>query len=124
MTILNPHMLPKVRSEKLRESCACMPCTLRIASFAGLPCSSQDTVVGCHLPVFGKGTSTKVSDLFIAAGCFQCHDLLDFERNKVGLEIAQRYPRAFYERLMLGHAETLARWIAAGHLIVPDGNLI
>lgn len=121
---VNPHMLPKVRSEALRASCQNMPCTLRIAGFAGKPCAPQETVVGAHLPIFGKGTSTKVSDLHIVAACSTCHDLLDFERNPEGMTIAQRYPQAFYRQLFLAQAETQARWLANGLLVVPDGEII
>ena len=50
MMIINPYMLPKVRSESLRQACQHMPCTLRISSFIpGFRCSGDDTVVGCHI---------------------------------------------------------------------------
>jgi hypothetical protein len=122
--ITNPHLLPKVRSKKLKDACAEMPCTLRIASFAGLSCSPQDTVVGAHLPVFGKGTSTKVSDLYIVAACHTCHDLLDFERNKLGLEIMQRYPQAFWSQVFKSFCETQARWVQKDLIVIPNAEII
>ena len=134
MTILNPYLLPKVRSEILRQSIGGklpggiqttpMPCAARLAGFLGLPCEFG-TTVGCHYGRIGKGTSTKVSDLFLIAGCRLCHDLMDPERDPRGMEIAARYPRAFYERLRDAHHETMARWIAMGVLPLPaDAEII
>ncbi len=121
MPITNPAMLPKVRSERLRQEIKQMPCALRIASFAGLPCSGQDTVVGAHLPVFGKGMSTKVSDLYVVAACHACHDMLDSRRFT---EIRHRYPTAITERMMLAMAETQGRWLLAGLIEIPGAELI
>ena len=121
MTILNPHMLEKVRSPALMSGVQGMPCTLRIASFLGLPCAPMDTVVACHLPVFGKGTATKVSDLFTVAGCATCHRILD---GKEGVELRHRYPHAYTERLLLALCETQARHVMAGRLVVPDGEIV
>ena len=123
MTIINPHMLPKVRSKSLRDACRKYPCSLRIASFGGMRCAHQSTVVGCHLPSFGKGVSTKVSDLFIAAGCQVCHDLLD-GRDPRGFVIAETYPAAFAERIMLAHHETLMRWWVDEILIIKDAETV
>ena len=64
----NPHMLVKVRSKALKDACAHMPCTLRLASIVGKACAHQTTVVGCHLPVAGHGVNTKVSDINLGAG--------------------------------------------------------
>lgn len=124
MNIENPHMLPKVRSEALRESCAMMPCTLRIGTFVGIPCAPKETVVGCHLPVFGKGTSTKVSDLYMAAGCHSCHDLLDYERNPIGAVIRERNPQAFWEQMFRAICETQGRWVKMGLIEVPGANIL
>lgn len=115
--------LPKVRSRELLDACRDMPCTLRIASFLGLPCEPQDTVVGCHLPTFGKGMSTKVSDLYVAAGCRLCHDLLD-GRDPRGAQISDQYPAAFYERMMRGNHETIAHWIASGEILIRKGEIL
>jgi len=118
--IENPHLLPKIRSERLRSSAVNMPCTLRIGTFIGIPCRGRDTNVMCHLPVHGKGVATKVSDLHMACGCQTCHDLLDYERDPRGAVIREKYPHAFWERLFLGHAETLSRWLALG--LIPIGD--
>lgn len=119
--IQNPHMLPKVRSAALMSGVAGEPCSLRIASFIGQPCAGNDTVVACHLPVFGKGTATKVSDMFTVAGCLTCHTILD---GKVGVELRHRYPVAFTERLLLALCETQARHLMAGRIVVPDAEFV
>jgi hypothetical protein len=119
----NPDLLPKIRSVDLLDACRYMPCTLRIASFAGMRCAPQDTVVPCHLPTIGKGVSTKVSDLYVAAGCALCHDLVD-GRDKRGFVIADTYPGAFAERLMRGNHETIARWVAMGLIEVKGGEIL
>ena len=124
MTIHNPALLPKVRSKSLRDSAVDMPCTLRIASFIGMSCAHQSTNVMCHMPVHGKGVSTKVSDLHMAVGCRTCHDLLDAERDNRGLVIREKYPHAFWERLFLAHAETLSRWVAMGLIQGTDWEMI
>lgn len=121
--IHNPHMLPKVRSPALLSAIAGMPCSLRLAGFAGRPCAPVDTVVGCHLPVFGKGVGTKVSDLFVVAGCSTCHDLLD-ARNVEGLKLRELYPCAWTDRLLKALAETQARWVQMGVLVIPEAELV
>lgn len=120
--IVNPHLLPKVRSASLRDSATLMPCTLRIGTFIGLPCSGRDTNVMCHMPVHGKGVATKVSDLHMACGCAFCHALLDARDNR-GVMIRETYPHAFWERLTLAHAETLSRWVALGLISGTDWSL-
>lgn len=123
MTIHNPALLAKVRSDGLMSSINGMPCALRIASFAGMPCAHQSTVVGCHLPGIGKSMGSKVSDIHVAAGCHTCHDMLD-GRNPRGNFIRENYPAAYGERLLLALAETQARWIEMGAIIVPDGRIV
>lgn len=126
MTIINPHLLPKVRSDILRKSCRDMPCTLRISSFIpGFRCSGDDTVVDCHIDkAIGKGTGTKVSDLFMAAGCLHCHDLID-RRNIAGWSyIVEKYPAAVMERLLKGMAETQARWVHMGLITGEDWEIV
>lgn len=76
-----------------------------------------------HLPVHGKGTSTKVSDLHMACSCALCHALLD-GADRRGLMIRERYPHAFYERLFKGHAETLSRWMDLGLISGTDWEMI
>lgn len=122
--IQNPNMLAKVRSDALTESCRDMPCTLRIGTFIGIPCSGPDTVVGAHLPVFGKGMATKVSDIHIIAGCFSCHNLLDWERDPRGAIIAERYPDAFWNQVFRAYCETISRWVHAGLIVVPGAKIV
>lgn len=124
MNIINPHMLPKVRSDAMRNSCRDYPCALRIGTFIGIPCSGEDTTVGAHPPIFGKGTSTKVTDLGLICGCHSCHDLLDWERNPQGRVIRERYTEAFWVQVMKAILETQSRWLDDGIIIVPDGRII
>lgn len=115
----NPHLLPKVRSRTLMNAISGMPCSLRVASFVpGGKCSDPSTVVGCHISTIGKGMGTKVSDLFVAAGCFNCHNIID-GRDRAGADfIREKYPTAFVERLMRGHHETLSRLYGMGIITV------
>lgn len=120
----NPNMLPKVRSRTLLDACRHMPCTLRVASFVGQSCAPRDTVVGCHLPTIGKGVGTKVSDLFVAAGCARCHDLVDGRDKRLTETIASNYPGAFMEQMMRANHETISRWVAMGLITVEGGEIL
>lgn len=114
-------MLPKIRSKKLKDACADMPCTLRIASIFGGSCSPQNTVVGAHLPLSGRGWNTKGSEINIAAACFTCHDLID------GRRITRDEPDQqilLWQRIAEAHAETLARWIGMDLVVVPGAKVI
>lgn len=126
MTHYNPHMLPKVRSEILMAEMDNMPsCTLRIASFLpGGKCSGNDTLVGCHLPVVGKGIGTKVTDLAVAAGCARCHDILDGRDQNSLAYIIDHYAAALNERLLNGLVETHSILAKRGIIAVPDGKII
>ena len=117
----NPHLLPKLRSEKLRDACRDIPCCARVAGFVSSHCAGDDTVVGAHLPIWGKGTGTKVSDLAIVAACFTCHELIDRRMPVPSIH----YNSDYWKQLMLGNHETIARWIAMGLLPIPEhGTLI
>lgn len=119
-----PHMLPKLRSEKIMQAMAGYPCTLRIASFIpGHTCADQSTVVGCHLPVVGKGMKTKVTDLAVAAGCFHCH-LLNEGVDKRVQYIIDRYPTGLTMRYLNALVETHALLLRDGIILVPDGRLV
>lgn len=118
------HVLPKVRSRKLLDACAIMPCTLRLAGFGGMQCAPQDTVVGCHLDgIGGKGTGTKVSDLFVAAGCRVCHDLID-RRDPRGMKLAELYPGAWAHQIHRAHCETMSYWIQDGLIQIEGAEII
>ena len=113
--ITNPHMLPKVRSDKLMAAMQNYPCTLRVSSlYPGYQCAHQSTVVGCHIGGLGKGVSTKVTDLAVAAGCSHCHAIIDMVDSKRWGFITSRYPTAFMERVLLGLIETHARLVIDG----------
>jgi len=115
--------LPKVRSDRIMQAMHQMPCSLRIATFIGLPCAPMDTNVGCHLPVSGKGIATKVTDLAVACGCATCHDLLD-GRDARGATIRDTYPAAYGQRLLNALVETQARLVAIGIIQVPDAEIV
>lgn len=118
-----PHMLPKVRSERIREAAAGMPCTLRIASLVpSLTCADRSTTVLCHLNSAGKGMSTKSSDTFGVFGCKACHDILD------GVDLARSYIEQFeviefHKRQIAALHETQALLIMAGILSVQGGEI-
>lgn len=123
-SIKNPMLLPKVRSDALTDSARFMPCALRIASF--IPnhrCADPSTVIMAHLPTIGKGNASKVSDLFMVAACFACHELID-RRDKRIAWIEEHYAAALANRYMRGHHETMSRWLGAGLIVVPDGRIV
>ena len=119
-----PHLLPKVRSDLIMSSMRHYPCTLRIASFIpGHQCAHQSTVVGVHLPVLGKGMSTKGTDLAVVAGCKHCHDLVDGVDKRIHW-LAENYPAAYHMRLLQALVETQAMLTRDNVLDVLDGELI
>lgn len=121
-TITNPALLPVVRSPRLMSEIKGMPCDLRIASFVpGRRCAPAETVVGCHLPGYGKGVSHKNTDLAVVAGCSACHDILDGRDSEAAEYIIKKYPGAFWERLNRGLQETHARLVGLG-IIIVKGN--
>ena len=117
-----PHMLPKVRSKEIMRApeFGDMPCTLRICSL--LPayrCSSPATVVGCHLPVWGKGTGTKVTDMALAFGCQRCHDILDGRDRQRTEYLITHHPALLAERMLHGLTESHAILIQRGIIRIP-----
>lgn len=125
MTITNPHMLPKVRSHRIMAAANGNPCALRVASlYPNHRCSGDDTVVGCHLPVSGKGTSTKVTDLAVAFGCANCHAIIDGPDKMRREYIQENYPSALAMRMLNGLVETHARLTAEAIIFVRDGEII
>lgn len=124
MEVLNPALLPKVRSEAIMQAMGGYPCALRVSTlYPGHRCADRATVVGCHVPTIGKGMSTKVSDLFVAAGCLHCHDIVDGRDQKRREYILQNYPAAYGARLLDGLAETQSRLVADGIIQVPSGEV-
>ena len=126
MTVLyNPHMLPKLRSEAIMQAAKGRNCTLRISSFIpGHKCSPRTTTVGAHLPVFGKGVSTKVTDLAVVFACQNCHDILDGRNVNAYNFLAEKYPSAIPTRCMNALVETLTILMMDGVLNVMDGKII
>lgn len=121
----NPVLLPKVRSSAIMAAGRGMPCTLRVSSFMPMwKCADDATVVMCHLPSAGKGTSTKSSDLYVAAGCAHCHAIIDMQDINAWTYITTNYPTAYSERLLRGMQETLALLVQRGLVVVPDGEIV
>lgn len=125
---MNPHLLPKVRSALLTGSAnfakTGIPCTARVASFIpGHKCSSPATNVFAHYGNLGKGTATKTSDLNGMVTCLACHDLIDGRDDRVWW-IIEKYPRAYFERIVMAHRETQAHWVALGLITGPDWKIV
>ncbi len=115
-------LLPKVRSEAIMRACHQCPCSMRIGSFIGIPCSGD--VMGVHLDgTVGKGVGTKVSDLAVVAGCDTCHKLFDGRdaRRQILLE---KYPAAVANQMLRAIVETHSRLLGAGIITVSDGEII
>ena len=127
----SPEQLVKIRSKKLMRAMKGYPCTLRISGFLpGFSCDHGSTVVGAHLeaPVRGlrmpgKGTSTKITDLAVAASCKHCHDLISGVDPRFTY-LVERYPAAVMFRLLAGLVETHAMLAADGIITVDGGELI
>ena len=109
--ITNPQLLPKVRSDAIMNAANGQPCSLRIASFVGLSCSGPSTCVSCHLPVIGKGVSTKATDLAVAFGCHICHEIIDGRAQNLQELIIDKYPSAFANRLLNAQSSRAAQTI-------------
>ncbi len=124
--IQNPALLPKVRSPALLAAVKDMPCTLRIASLVPYgQCAHQTTVVPCHIDrSIGKGMGTKVSDLFVAAGCPHCHAIMDGRDRKAVDWLMENAPTAFMERVLKGLCETQSRWVELGLIQVKGGEVV
>ena len=123
--ITNPMLLPKVRSKLIMESAEMSPCRLRISSlYPGHKCSGPDTTVGAHLPVIGKGASTKATDLAVVHGCSNCHDILDWRDTVRAQYITDNYPTALAMRLLNGLVETQAFLLGEAIIFVRDGEII
>lgn len=121
--IINPQLLPKVRSDAIMQAADGQPCSLRIASFVGLSCSGTHTTVGCHLPVIGRGVATKATDLAVAFGCQVCHDILDGRNQNAQALILEKYPAAVANRLLNALVETQARLVGMGIIQVEGGGV-
>lgn len=120
----SPTLLPKVRSTDLTETAKVIPCTPRVSSFIpGHRCSAQDTNVFTHFGSLGKGKNTKVSDINGFVSCFNCHELLDARDNRVWW-IIEKYPRAYYERIIAARDETLAHWVSMGLITGTDWRIV
>ncbi len=96
----------KVRSKAIRQAARGKPCTLRLAGCMG----GTETTVLAHLPMGGKGTGTKGSDIWAVFACAHCHDVLD--RRKAGQCTA--------EDMMLALHKTLHRLIEEHIVEVRD----
>lgn len=77
-----------------------------------------------HLPVDGKGMSTKVTDIATTVGCARCHDLLD-GRDADGLAyLIEKYPSVVSERMLKALIMTHTILIEEGVIVIPDAEMI
>ena len=98
----------KVRSDAIRRAAKGKPCTLRLAGCDG----GGETTILAHLPMGGKGTGTKGSDIWAVFACAHCHDMLDGRIR--GHVVAEDKLRALYK--------TLHMLIEEGIVEVIDGR--
>lgn len=121
-----PHLLPKVRSAEIMRSARGMPCTLRIASYVpGLKCGSPETTVVAHTPCgWGKGTSTKVTDMAGIYACDVCHAIESGVMIKERSYLAKNYPVAIAQRYLTALTETHALMIQQGIIVIPDAEFV
>ncbi|MFY0633642.1 MAG: DUF1364 family protein [Vannielia sp.] len=123
--VTNPEMLPKVVSEAIRGFAKGQPCALRMASLIpGQTCAPESTVVYCHMRALGGGMSTKTSDLEGAFGCAHCHAIADGVDRQALKWIEAKYPAALAWRALKGAAETRARLLHTGLIVVPGGEIV
>lgn len=117
--------LPKIRSKAIRRLPSEMDeCELKIGSFVGIPCSSNETLVLAHNPWNPlKGQATKGCDVSGIISCASCHDILD-GRNKVADQIKQHNAVEFFVQIMRAEHLSRARMIDAGLIVVPDGEIV
>jgi hypothetical protein len=120
----NPHLLPKVRSAAIMAAAHGAPCTLRICSLMGQRCWSRETTVACHLPIWGKGIGTKVTDMAVAFGCGGCHAIIDGVDQQSLRLLEEKYPAILAQRMLHALTETQALLLSAGIITVPDGEII
>lgn len=101
------------------------PCTLRIASFIpGRRCAGDDTSVGTHLPVWGKGKGTKVTDMAVAFGCRACHAIIDGVDREALRFLEENYGAAMTTRMLHGLTETHSLLITQGVIQIPGATII
>lgn len=98
-----------IRSKKYLAGSRGAPCTFRIP---GICNGDWSTTVPCHIRDGNKGTGNKASDLYVANGCFACHDAMDARSIVLSKE-----DWLFYA--LRGLQETLQQRFEAGLLIVP-----
>ncbi len=106
-------LLPKIRSQLLRDSANGMPCALRLPAICN---HNPETTVLAHLPGIGKSMGSKVSDIHSAFACSACHDAIDRHTyEKRGLTNAM-----VLDAMLRGHGETQAWWVKMGLLTVKN----
>jgi len=66
----------RIKSKRWTQASKGQPCTLQIPTVC-IDSYPHDTVVPCHLPSEGKGTSYKSDDICIVDGCRACHTAID-----------------------------------------------
>lgn len=123
---MNPQLLPKVRSDGLRELVPNQECLLKLGTFIGRPCSgpvSEFVHLDGIAPALGKGQSTKVSDLNGLGGCRVCHGILS-RIDPAWMKLMDSHPAAVQRHVHMSHMAQLGIWLRDEKLIVPDGVII
>lgn len=77
-----------------------------------------------HLPIWGKGMSTKTTDMAAVAGCFRCHEILDARDIRRTDYLIQHAPSLLAERMTHAITETHALLIERGIIQVPDAEML
>lgn len=116
----NPVLLPKVRSSEITSAANGSPCTLRIAPIFGLRCLDESTSVLDHFNSYGKGLSTKSSDLCAGFACFNCHRILD-QPNSDMIATLKENKTIILERIIASVFETHAMLLEKGIISVKGG---
>jgi hypothetical protein len=105
----------KARSRAVLDFARGQECTIRIP---GAGPHDRETVVACHLPGHGKGTGSKVSDIHIAFGCFECHAICD-GRLKPPPGVT---PAIILDAMLRGLSETQDILVAVGVITIKGYN--
>ena len=105
--------MSRIASRRYLDGAKGETCKLRIVD-----CSGPETVVSCHVHDRHTGKALKASDISVADGCFNCHEVFD-RRAKLpnGSYLSDR-EWLFYA--LRGIQETQEARHAKGLLIVPE----
>lgn len=107
--------MARISSRKYLDGAKGETCKLRIA---GVVCSGPETVVSCHVRDRHTGKALKASDISVADGCFNCHEVFDRRAKLPSGEYLTEEEWLFYA--LRGIQETQEARHERGLLIVPE----